>query len=72
MLAAGLTKSIGVSNFNQRQLQKLLNNCKIKPVNLQVNRKLKKRKENHNPIIATAKKNLILTKISGSVVDLTD
>ncbi|XP_075148228.1 aldo-keto reductase family 1 member A1-like [Haematobia irritans] len=32
----GLTKSIGVSNFNQRQVERLLNNCKIRPANLQI------------------------------------
>lgn len=32
----GMTKHIGVSNFNQKQIQKILDNCSIKPVNLQV------------------------------------
>ncbi|KAG5880267.1 hypothetical protein JTB14_003416 [Gonioctena quinquepunctata] len=32
----GLTKSIGVSNFNQEQISRLLQNCKIKPVVNQV------------------------------------
>lgn len=29
-------KSIGVSNFNIRQLQEILDNCEIKPVNNQI------------------------------------
>lgn len=33
---AGLTKSIGVSNFNSKQLERLLSSCKIKPVTNQV------------------------------------
>ncbi|XP_064604004.1 aldo-keto reductase family 1 member C1-like [Liolophura sinensis] len=32
----GLTKSIGISNFNKRQIQRLLTNCKTRPVNNQV------------------------------------
>jgi aldehyde reductase len=32
----GLTKSIGVSNFNSEQIERLLANCKIKPVMNQV------------------------------------
>ena len=32
----GLTKAIGLSNFNSVQLQRVLDNCKIKPANLQV------------------------------------
>jgi diketogulonate reductase-like aldo/keto reductase len=32
LVAAGKTKSIGVSNFNIGQLQDVLDNCKIKPV----------------------------------------
>lgn len=32
----GLTKSIGVSNFNEEQIDRLLKNCKIKPVVNQV------------------------------------
>ena len=32
----GLVKYIGVSNFNVRQLKRLMENCRIKPVNLQV------------------------------------
>ncbi|KAE8747131.1 hypothetical protein FOCC_FOCC006129 [Frankliniella occidentalis] len=33
---AGRAKAIGVSNFNQRQIQRILDNCRIKPANLQV------------------------------------
>nr|AYV89262.1 aldose reductase isoform X2 [Tetranychus evansi] len=33
---AGLTKSIGVSNFNSEQIEKILANCSIKPVNNQI------------------------------------
>lgn len=32
----GLTKCIGVSNFNEEQLTRLLANCKIKPIHNQV------------------------------------
>lgn len=32
----GLVKSIGVSNFNSEQIERLLANCRIKPVNNQV------------------------------------
>ncbi len=32
----GLTKSIGVSNFNSQQIQRILDNCTIKPVVNQV------------------------------------
>ena len=32
----GKVKSIGVSNFNIEQLQHLLDNCEIKPVNNQI------------------------------------
>lgn len=36
----GLTKSIGLSNFNSKQVERILNNCTIKPVMNQVNLKL--------------------------------
>lgn len=36
MVKAGLTKSIGVSNFNKSQVQRLIDNSTIKPTNLQV------------------------------------
>lgn len=32
----GLVKSIGISNFNSQQIDRLLANCRIKPVNNQV------------------------------------
>uniref|UniRef100_A0A1I8Q3N3 NADP-dependent oxidoreductase domain-containing protein n=1 Tax=Stomoxys calcitrans TaxID=35570 RepID=A0A1I8Q3N3_STOCA len=32
----GLAKSIGVSNFNEKQIERLLKNCKIRPANLQI------------------------------------
>ncbi|CAL8075181.1 unnamed protein product [Calicophoron daubneyi] len=32
----GLVRSIGVSNFNRRQIDGILNICRIKPVNLQI------------------------------------
>lgn len=32
----GLTRSIGVSNFNSQQIDRLLKNCRIRPVNLQI------------------------------------
>lgn len=36
LVELGLTKSIGVSNFNSEQLTRLLANCKIKPIHNQV------------------------------------
>ncbi|XP_052868295.1 1,5-anhydro-D-fructose reductase [Anopheles cruzii] len=33
---AGLARSIGLSNFNRRQVQRVLDNCRIKPANLQI------------------------------------
>lgn len=35
-LTQGLTKSIGVSNFNSEQITRLLDHCKIKPANNQI------------------------------------
>ena len=32
----GLTKAIGLSNFNSKQIQRVLDSCNIKPVMLQV------------------------------------
>jgi diketogulonate reductase-like aldo/keto reductase len=32
----GLTKSIGLSNFNQKQIEHVLDHCRIKPAILQV------------------------------------
>merc|ERR1719369_1308646 len=36
MVAKGKTKSIGLSNFNENQIDRILNVCKVKPANLQV------------------------------------
>ncbi|XP_037948895.1 aldo-keto reductase family 1 member A1-like [Teleopsis dalmanni] len=36
MIDNGYTKSIGLSNFNKQQIQKLLPSCRIRPVNLQI------------------------------------
>lgn len=36
VLEKGLTKNIGVSNFNSEQIQRLLKNCKVKPVTNQI------------------------------------
>ncbi|XP_014273415.1 1,5-anhydro-D-fructose reductase [Halyomorpha halys] len=33
---AGRAKYIGISKFNSRQIQKILDNCRIRPVNLQI------------------------------------
>lgn len=35
-VGAGLIKSIGVSNFNKRQVQRILDNAVIKPASLQI------------------------------------
>ncbi|KAK4470051.1 hypothetical protein MN116_005580 [Schistosoma mekongi] len=32
----GLVKSIGLSNFNKRQIENILKHCRIKPANLQI------------------------------------
>lgn len=32
----GKVKNIGLSNFNEKQIDRILNNCVIKPVNLQI------------------------------------
>lgn len=36
MVKVGLAKSIGVSNFNKSQIQRLIDNSTIKPSNVQV------------------------------------
>ena len=36
LVKSGLVKSIGVSNFNSEQLDRVLANCEIKPVTNQV------------------------------------
>ncbi|XP_011314060.1 aldose reductase [Fopius arisanus] len=36
VLQKGLTKNIGVSNFNSEQIERLLKNCKVKPVTNQI------------------------------------
>lgn len=36
LIKLGLVRSIGVSNFNSQQLQRVLDNCEIKPVTNQV------------------------------------
>lgn len=36
LVALGLAKSIGISNFNQSQVERLLANCTIKPANNQI------------------------------------
>lgn len=33
---SGLAKSIGISNFNDKQIQRLVENAEVKPHNLQV------------------------------------
>lgn len=35
-MACGRTKAIGLSNFNVGQIQRVLDNCTVKPDNLQV------------------------------------
>ncbi|XP_064602989.1 aldo-keto reductase family 1 member A1-like isoform X2 [Liolophura sinensis] len=35
-LEAGLTRAIGISNFNERQIARVLKNCKVKPMNQQI------------------------------------
>ncbi|XP_059621643.1 1,5-anhydro-D-fructose reductase [Phlebotomus argentipes] len=36
MVSQGLARNIGLSNFNERQIQRILDNSTIKPVNLQI------------------------------------
>lgn len=36
LVEAGLVRSIGISNFNSEQIDRLLANCKIKPVTNQI------------------------------------
>ncbi|XP_005186080.1 aldo-keto reductase family 1 member A1 [Musca domestica] len=36
LLDLGLAKSIGISNFNQKQIQRVLDNCTVRPANLQI------------------------------------
>lgn len=36
LVDAGLIKSIGISNFNSQQIEKIVQSCRIKPANLQV------------------------------------
>lgn len=36
MVEKGFAKSIGLSNFNQKQIQRVIDNCTILPANLQV------------------------------------
>ncbi|XP_063703688.1 1,5-anhydro-D-fructose reductase [Culicoides brevitarsis] len=36
MVEKGLTKHIGLSNFNEKQIQRIIDNCTIKPANLQI------------------------------------
>lgn len=65
----GLTKSIGVSNFNKKQLDRLLENCTIPPVTNQVivNQFIVKY-SNHKPIqliIKTMKKKFMSFNVRG-------
>lgn len=36
MVEKGFAKSIGLSNFNQKQIQRVIDNCTILPANLQI------------------------------------
>lgn len=36
-MTAGRAKAIGLSNFNERQIERVVANATIKPANLQVN-----------------------------------
>lgn len=62
MVEFGLTKSIGISNFNKKQVQKLLDNSKIKPSNLQV--ELHLYFQQHDLVDFCKNNNIVLTAYS--------
>lgn len=57
LVEKGLCKDIGVSNFNNKQLQDILDICKVKPANNQV-REGKTKKKNRRIIVPAM--NLVL------------
>lgn len=57
LVDAGLTKAIGLSNFNQRQIQQILDVCRIKPANLQVELHVNMQQK---PLVDFCKKNGIV------------
>lgn len=62
MVDLGLTKSIGVSNFNEEQIQRILNNCRIPPAVLQVEVHLYF--QQHQLVEFCEKKNIAITAYS--------
>lgn len=62
MVEMGLTKSIGVSNFNKDQIQRILDNSKIKPANLQI--ELHILLQQHDLVDFCKKNNIIVTAYS--------
>lgn len=57
LVDAGLTKAIGLSNFNQRQIQKILDVCRIRPANLQIELHVNMQQK---PLVEFCKKNDIV------------
>uniref|UniRef100_A0A7G3B8T9 Putative voltage-gated shaker-like k+ channel subunit beta/kcnab n=1 Tax=Lutzomyia longipalpis TaxID=7200 RepID=A0A7G3B8T9_LUTLO len=62
MVTMGLTKAIGISNFNETQIQRLLDNCTIKPVCLQIEVHLYL--QQHNLVEFCKKNNIVVTAYS--------
>lgn len=54
---AGRTKSIGISNFNEKQIQRILDNARIPPSNLQIELHINLQQKS---LVEYAKKNNII------------
>lgn len=62
MVDLGLTKSIGVSNFNQSQIQRILDDCRIRPAVLQIEVHLYL--QQHDLVEFCQKENILVTAYS--------